>query len=80
MFTCLKYCRFKRKISMAKEKRETCIGFLRKLYTEDPLVSNERALKLLLAHFPRSNANVGNILMWKKTFRDEGIKIPKYRK
>lgn len=60
-------------------KKLTCTQFLRELYLEDPLISNERALKLLLVTFPMSNADVRSILLWKKKFRDEGIKIPKYR-
>lgn len=65
---------------MNNTKRLTRINFLRELYKADPLVSNERALKLLLAKFSMSNAGVRSILMWKKQLREEGIDIPKYRK
>jgi hypothetical protein len=56
--------------------RNSCIGFLRKLYVQDPLVANIRALKLLRARFPQSNANVRSIITWKNILRSEGIDIP----
>lgn len=60
-----------------QSKREKKIDFLRALYKEDNLVSNERALSLLLSKFPDSNANTRCISIWKNKLRKEGINIPK---
>jgi hypothetical protein len=62
--------------AVKQEKKQSCIGFLRKLYTDDPLVANLRALKLLRARFPNSNANLRSIITWKNILRKEGIEIP----
>jgi len=59
-----------------EQKKTSCIAFLRELYTNDPLVANLRALKLLRARFPKSNANLRSIITWKNILRKEGIEIP----
>lgn len=63
----------------SKQRKLTCIQFLRDLYKEDPVISNDKALKRLLAKFPDSNAGTKSIITWKKMLRDEGVKIPKQR-
>jgi len=57
-------------------RKKSCIAFLRELYTQDHLVANIRALKLLRARFPMSNANVRSIITWKNLLRKEGLDIP----
>lgn len=58
------------------KRKGTCIQFLRDLYTRYPNISNQDALKKLLAKFSESNASVKSICTWKKMLRDEGIDIP----
>ena len=63
----------------AKKRKGTRIQFLRDLYSDKPNISNEDALKKLLAKFPESNADVKSIITWKKMLRDEGMDIPLQR-
>lgn len=63
-------------VTEQKKKKTSCIAFLRTLYADDPLVANLRALKLLRARFPKSNANLRSIITWKNILRKEGIDIP----
>lgn len=59
--------------------KETKIGFLKKLYEEDPVISNSRALKFLLARFPESSAGIKDLLNWKNILRKRGVRIPRQR-
>jgi len=61
----------------AAGKKLTCKQFLRDLYTREPQIANDKALKLVYAKFPQSKATYKTILTWKKELRDEGINIPK---
>jgi hypothetical protein len=63
-----------------KVARVTCTSYLRDLYEQDKNMSNEKALKMLLAKFPNSNAGSSSISTWKCMFREEGMDIPKLRR
>lgn len=62
-----------------KKERKTRIQFLRELYKRDPLIANDKALKLLLAAFSMSKATTKSIITWKNMLRAEGMNIPKQR-
>lgn len=67
----------KKKKATSVKKKLTCIQFLRDLYTDDTLVANDKALRLLKKKFPNSKADVRAIVTWKNILRAEGIDIPK---
>ena len=69
----------KKKTAKKKQKRGSRIQFLRELYKAKPSIANDKALELLLAKFPESNADVKSIITWKNMLRAEGIDIPKQR-
>ena len=48
--------------------------FLTNLYTNDPLISNTDALKLLKIKFPHTQTK--NLSTWKYLLRLRGLKIP----
>jgi len=61
------------------KKTQTRISFLRKLYTDDPYISNEKAWKLLQAEFPHTKAMLSSIQAWKTRLRKQGTDIPYQR-
>lgn len=61
------------------KRKGTRIQFLRDLYSKDANIANQKALDMLLAKFPESNASIKSIATWKKMLRDEGMDIPKAR-
>lgn len=54
-----------------KKKRRTIVAFLKELYTEDPNISNEKALALIQKNFPKSRAQIRTVIAWKALLRDE---------
>lgn len=61
----------------SKNKTENSeIGFLKKIYSEDPLIADRRVLFLLRENFPNSSANLKTIYSWKCELRKLGISIP----
>lgn len=66
-------------MSDVKQKRVTRIEFLKELYTTDPLMANDKALRLLKIRFPATKAKSKSITTWKKMLRDGGLEIPKQR-
>lgn len=62
------------------EKSESEIGFLKKLYLEDPLIADRSVLATLKDRFPNSRATNATLYTWKVQLRNMGIKIPLRRK
>lgn len=52
------------------------MGFLKQIYTEDLLISDDEVLRLVKEKFPNSKSKRSTIATWKSDLRKLGLKIP----
>ncbi len=67
------------KLAKPAEGRPTIFGYLRELYSENPLLWPRRAVEAVKERFPDSCINVNAISVYKNKLRAEGLALPYLR-